>query len=62
MGTKPVIGITMGDAAGIGPEVIVKSLEDLALLEQIKPVVIGDANALRSVIETLGLTFSRDRI
>jgi len=55
MGTKPVIGITMGDAAGIGPEVIVKSLEDLALLEQIKPVVIGDANALRSVIETLGL-------
>ncbi|SUB22668.1 4-hydroxythreonine-4-phosphate dehydrogenase [Pasteurella bettyae] len=25
---KPILGITMGDAAGIGPEVIIKALED----------------------------------
>src|SRR5262245_42172703 len=27
-GRKPVIGITMGDPAGIGPEVVVKALAD----------------------------------
>ncbi|MDR3561983.1 MAG: 4-hydroxythreonine-4-phosphate dehydrogenase PdxA [Negativicutes bacterium] len=39
---KPVIGITMGDAAGAGPEIIVKALQDEALYHDCKPVVIGD--------------------
>ena len=30
---KPVLGITMGDAAGIGAEIIVKSLSDKHLYE-----------------------------
>lgn len=47
MSGKPVIGITMGDAAGIGPEVIVKSLVMPQLYRQCHPVVIGSAAALR---------------
>ncbi|MBB6448715.1 4-hydroxythreonine-4-phosphate dehydrogenase [Geomicrobium halophilum] len=43
---KPVVGITMGDAAGIGPEIIVKALQDETLYEQCHPVVIGDAKIL----------------
>jgi len=38
---QPVIGITMGDAAGIGPEVVVKALADPAIRKAAKFVVFG---------------------
>jgi 4-phospho-D-threonate 3-dehydrogenase / 4-phospho-D-erythronate 3-dehydrogenase len=37
------IGITMGDAAGVGPEIIMKSLDHPELYERCRPLVIGDA-------------------
>jgi 4-hydroxythreonine-4-phosphate dehydrogenase len=37
----PKIGITLGDPAGIGPEIVVKSLLDLGLFDVCRPVVIG---------------------
>lgn len=40
---KLVIAITMGDAAGVGLEMIVKSLEHVEVYEQCRPLVIGDA-------------------
>jgi 4-hydroxythreonine-4-phosphate dehydrogenase len=46
MARKPIIGITMGDAAGVGPEIILKSLNDPALYETCYPLVIGDAKIL----------------
>ncbi len=39
----PVIGITIGDAAGIGPEVVAKALKHDEILEVCRPLVIGDA-------------------
>jgi 4-hydroxythreonine-4-phosphate dehydrogenase len=45
--TKPVIGITMGDAAGVGPEIILKALQDPEVRDWCVPVVIGDAKMLR---------------
>ena len=44
---RPLIAITMGDAAGIGPEIIMKSLAKPALYETCRPLVIGDAARLR---------------
>lgn len=44
---KPIIGITMGDGAGIGPEIIVKSLAAAEVYEWCRPLVIGDAKRLR---------------
>jgi 4-hydroxythreonine-4-phosphate dehydrogenase len=44
---RPVIGITMGDAAGIGPEIIVKACAVAEVHEMCRPLVIGDANRLR---------------
>lgn len=44
---RPVIGITMGDAAGIGPETIIKALADDELRSSCRFVVIGDAEYLR---------------
>jgi 4-hydroxythreonine-4-phosphate dehydrogenase len=44
--TLPIIGITMGDPAGVGPEIIVKALSDPALYQICRPVVLGDRGAL----------------
>ncbi|MBM7554483.1 4-hydroxythreonine-4-phosphate dehydrogenase PdxA [Thalassobacillus pellis] len=54
MGTKKIIGITMGDVAGVGPEIIVKSLIDAGFHEQAIPVVIGDQKILERAARILG--------
>ena len=41
------VGITMGDAAGVGPEIIMKALQDASIRSKCRPVVIGDAKMLR---------------
>ncbi len=43
---RPVIAMTMGDAAGVGPEIIMKTLTHAALYDQCRPLVIGDARRL----------------
>jgi len=51
----PIIAITMGDAAGVGPEIIMKSLAHAELYEQCRPLVIGDAERLQEagrIVET----------
>jgi len=45
--TRPIVGITMGDAAGVGPEIIMKSLAVPQVHEMCRPLAIGDANRLR---------------
>ncbi|MFP7171557.1 4-hydroxythreonine-4-phosphate dehydrogenase PdxA [Terribacillus sp. 7520-G] len=54
MNTKPVIGITMGDAAGIGPEIIVKALMDEEIYGESQPIVIGDAKILKRALGIVG--------
>ncbi|CQR54657.1 4-hydroxythreonine-4-phosphate dehydrogenase [Paenibacillus riograndensis SBR5] len=51
---KPIIAITMGDAAGIGPEVIVKALSHPDVYEMCRPVVIGDAGTLKRAAAVTG--------
>ncbi|MEU5650538.1 MULTISPECIES: 4-hydroxythreonine-4-phosphate dehydrogenase PdxA [unclassified Streptomyces] len=51
----PLIGLTMGDGAGIGPEVIVPAVLDPATLGRCRPVVIGDAARLRKAAAILGV-------
>ena len=40
--TKPIIGITMGDPAGSGPEITVKALADPEQYGYCRPIVVGD--------------------
>ena len=51
---RPIIAITMGDPAGIGPEVIVKSLAHTRLYDICRPIVIGDAERLRAADRIVG--------
>jgi 4-hydroxythreonine-4-phosphate dehydrogenase len=43
---KPIIGITMGDATGAGPEIIVKALAGKKAYDVCRPFVIGDAGIM----------------
>ncbi|REC94592.1 4-hydroxythreonine-4-phosphate dehydrogenase PdxA [Kushneria indalinina] len=54
MTDRPVIGITMGDAAGVGPEIIVRSLAHDSVHQQCRALVIGDAGRLRDAATRLG--------
>jgi len=48
--TKPIIGITMGDAAGIGPEIVAKILADPRLWAEARPLVIGDVRVMAEAL------------
>jgi len=52
--TAPIVGITMGDAAGVGPEIIVKALATASVYDWCRPIVIGDARRLRTAARILG--------
>lgn len=54
----PRIAITLGDPAGIGPEICLRLLADTALTQRCTPIVFGDAGVLRRVADTLKLPFS----
>lgn len=44
---RPILAITMGDAAGCGPEIIVKALADENIYNNCRPLVFGDANRMK---------------
>ena len=43
---KPIVGISMGDPAGNGPEITVKALADATIYDRCRPLVVGDAKML----------------
>jgi 4-phospho-D-threonate 3-dehydrogenase / 4-phospho-D-erythronate 3-dehydrogenase len=51
---KPIVGITMGDATGIGPEIIFKALREKSIYLNCRPLVIGDAKRLIEIKAMLG--------
>ncbi len=59
---KPTIAITMGDAAGIGPEIIVKSLADPRVHDWCEPVVLGDVGVLRAAAEQARVPLRLDTV
>ena len=51
---KPVIGISMGDPAGIGPEIILKACSDPEVQAICNPVVVGEKWVLEETNESVG--------
>lgn len=49
MSHKPVLGLTMGDPAGIGPEICLQALLAPSVREHCTPVLFGDVSVLRRV-------------
>lgn len=51
---RPRIGITLGDVAGIGPEVIVKAIASGDVFTWAEPLVIGHPDVLRRAVQLVG--------
>lgn len=59
MGTeKSIIGITIGDPAGIGPEITAKSLAQEEIYERCQPLVIGDVDVFKKALDVVGESLS----
>ncbi|MCK5100651.1 MAG: 4-hydroxythreonine-4-phosphate dehydrogenase PdxA, partial [Desulfobacteraceae bacterium] len=51
----PVIGITMGDPAGIGPEITMQALSNPEIYKICYPIILGDINVLKKTVNTLNI-------
>ncbi|HTU01840.1 MAG TPA: hypothetical protein VMG58_08485, partial [Candidatus Sulfotelmatobacter sp.] len=52
---KPILGITMGDPASIGPEIAAKALAEKSVYDKARPFVIGDRNVMADALRITGL-------
>jgi len=50
---KPIVGITMGDASGVGPEIIAKAILDKTIYSVCSPLVIGDPKAMEDAFKII---------
>jgi 4-phospho-D-threonate 3-dehydrogenase / 4-phospho-D-erythronate 3-dehydrogenase len=50
---RPIIAITIGDAAGVGPEIVVKALRLKEIYDICRPLVLADAAIISDVIKSL---------
>ncbi|MGL6207988.1 MAG: 4-hydroxythreonine-4-phosphate dehydrogenase PdxA [Lactobacillus panisapium] len=50
---RPIVGITMGDPASIGPEISLKVFRSKKLYQKCHPLLVGDGNVLEKVMEKL---------
>ncbi len=55
--SRPLLGITMGDPGGIGPEICAKALNETTIHEACRPIVVGDAQIMANAVRfsNLGL-------
>ncbi|MFO7930017.1 MAG: 4-hydroxythreonine-4-phosphate dehydrogenase PdxA, partial [Desulfosalsimonas sp.] len=51
---RPVIGITMGDPVGVGPEIICMALSGTAIHDRVRPLVLGDHGIIRTAAGIAG--------
>ena len=54
MKAKPVLGILLGDAAGVGPEIVAKLVVNGFLTEHCRPLLIGDYRVLQRAFQIIG--------
>jgi 4-hydroxythreonine-4-phosphate dehydrogenase len=52
--TKPILAITMGDPAGVGPEVILRAWPDPRIHESVRPFVVGHPAVIQKAVTLVG--------
>ena len=51
---KPLIAVTMGDPAGIGPEIVARTIDDKEIFNIARCIVIGDRKIMEKAIQIVG--------
>jgi len=59
---KPIIGITLGDVNGIGPEVVIRSLSDARILNFFTPVIYGSSRVLAYYKKLMEIDFNYSQV
>ena len=59
---KPILAITMGDPAGIGPEICARSLSHHEIYGTCRPLIVGDASIMQKAIDLLDLNLKLNPI
>lgn len=59
---KPVIGITLGDVNGVGPEVVIRSLADSRILNFFTPVIYGSTRVLSYYRKMMDIDFNYSQV
>lgn len=62
MKEMPILGITMGDVCGIGPEIAVKALGRKEVYETSRPLIVGNAKMVERTVGLLGSDLKVRRI
>ncbi len=60
--TRPILAVTMGDPAGIGPEIAVRAMLAPEVRECSRSFLIGDARVFERALSVCGLSASLNRI
>ena len=59
---KPVVAITIGDPAGIGPEITVATMMDKSVYDECKPFLIGSVPIISRAMKIMGCDFAIHKI
>jgi 4-hydroxythreonine-4-phosphate dehydrogenase len=59
---RPILGISAGDPAGIGPEITVKALSQKEIYEICKPLVVCDAGIIEQIIAICGFALKLNKV
>ena len=59
---RPVLGISMGDPGGIGPEITAKALNEKKIYELARPLVVGDYRVMEDVLRFTDLKLTLNPI
>ncbi|MCM8772284.1 MAG: 4-hydroxythreonine-4-phosphate dehydrogenase PdxA [Candidatus Omnitrophica bacterium] len=59
---KKIVGITIGDPAGIGPEILLKGYEEIIKFNKFFPLIIGDIPVIEKNLEILNLNYRIKKI
>ncbi|WP_448698347.1 4-hydroxythreonine-4-phosphate dehydrogenase PdxA [Mucilaginibacter sp. AW1-3] len=62
MEVKPIVGITMGDPASIGPEIALKALLDKEIYDICRPLLVGDAGVFAHIAKKLNINITLSAI
>lgn len=52
---KPLLAVTMGDPAGVGPEIVIKAMSNKVIFERAQPFIIGSVHTLKIAMQQTGI-------
>jgi len=52
---EPIVAITMAEASGIGPEILMKAINERSIFDHCRPLLIGDYKIMKMVRDEFGI-------